>query len=235
MKKLLLLPIFLLLFLVASINFGAPIMVHAANVTIPSTHNMAAKAGGLFPTWYKYLTVDSSNGEITMDKDDLPKNLILIGLAVIEMLLVLAGIIAVIMVMVGGFKYVTSQGESDKIAGAKNTIINALVGAVIAIIASQVVVYIAGMFSATPDAKYGLIPVDANSSNLKIILDIFFAIIGAVSVFMIVLAGFNFIVSGGNAEKVAKARRTIYYALIGLVVAVFATVIVSFVLKGSTK
>lgn len=205
------------------------------------------------PTWYKYLPVKAPDCNIeikdkvvtsatdnkgkvtyTVDTKFSFKSLMLIALAIIEILLVLAGILAVIFVMIGGFNYIISQGEPDKIAKAKNTIINALVGAVIAIIASQVVVYIGSAFGAGSPDDYGLIHVPANSSNLQIILSILFAIIGAVSVFMIVLAGFNFIVSGGNAEKIAKARRTIYYSLIGLIISIFASVIVSFLLKKVT-
>src|SRR4051812_13203604 len=43
-----------------------------------------------------------------------------------------AGIIAVIMVIVAGFKYMTSGGDSGKVANAKNTLIYALVGIAIA-------------------------------------------------------------------------------------------------------
>jgi cytochrome bd-type quinol oxidase subunit 2 len=218
MKKL-----FLTLAVVASSVF-----IFSAPVLAASDCGKDKKFFGM-PTWYKYLSFDNNCApEISGAKD-----IFLISLTFVEMLLVLAGVIAVVMVMIGGFNYMISQGESDKIAKAKNTIINALVGAVIAIIASQVVIYIGSAFGAGNPDDYGLIHVPANSTNLQIGLNIFFAIMGAVSVFMIVLAGFNFIVSAGNSEKIAKARRTIFYSLIGLVVAVFASAIVSFVLKES--
>jgi len=220
-------------------NFGVPAVIYASPLPPPVIAVIDCKqntAVPILPTWYKYLEFDTSNDncDVVMDSKGLPKNIVLIGLAIIEMLLVLAGIIAVIMVMVGGFKYVVSQGESEKVANAKNTIINSLVGTVIAIIASQVVAFVVGTYvtsGTTATNDYGLFSVKATSSNLEAGLKIFFAIIGAVSVFMIVLAGFNFIISGGNAEKITKARRTIYYALIGLVVSIFASAIVSFVLK----
>lgn len=70
----------------------------------------------------------------------------------------------------------------------------------------------------------------AGDNKMKLILNIFFGILGALSVLVIVFAGIQFIVSAGNPEKVAKARNTIYFALIGLVVAVFAGVLVNFVI-----
>lgn len=49
------------------------------------------------------------------------------------------GIIAVIMVIIGGLKYVTSQGDSSAISGAKNTVIYAIVGLVIVALAQVIV------------------------------------------------------------------------------------------------
>ena len=208
-----------------SVGVTAPSHAHAADPANCKRNNF------ILPTWYKYLDFDE-NCDVVMKQNELPKNIVLIGLAIIEILLVVAGVIAVIMVMVGGFKYVISQGVPEKIANAKMTIINALLGAVIAIIASQVVGYIGGAFGGGDPDSYGLIHASADASNLQNALNIFFMIIGAISVFMIVLAGFNFVTSGGDSEKVKKARRTIYYAVIGLIVAIFASVIVSFVLGG---
>ena len=49
------------------------------------------------------------------------------------------GVVSVIMIIVGGFKYVTSGGESSGVTGAKNTILYAIVGLIIVAV-SQVVV-----------------------------------------------------------------------------------------------
>ena len=54
-------------------------------------------------------------------------------------------------------------------------------------------------------------------------------IIGALSVVMIVYAGFNFVTSAGDSGKVNKAKGVILYAVIGLVVSLLAYAIVSFV------
>ena len=47
---------------------------------------------------------------------------------------------------------------------------------------------------------------------------------------MIVFGGFMYTTSAGDAGKVKNAKNTILYAIVGLIVAVFATAIVSFVL-----
>ena len=75
----------------------------------------------------------------------------------------------------------------------------------------------------------GLPNVEAGGSALQTILGTAFLIIGAVAVIFIIVAGIQYITSAGNPERAKRAKDTILYAIIGLVVALFATVIVSFV------
>ena len=49
---------------------------------------------------------------------------------------------------------------------------------------------------------------------------------GILSVFFIILGGFNFILSGGSEDKIKQAVGTIRYAIIGLVITIFSVVIV---------
>lgn len=56
-------------------------------------------------------------------------------------------------------------------------------------------------------------------------------VIGAISVFMLIYGGFRYVVSGGDNKKVTEAKNTILYAIIGLVIAIFSSAIVSFVLN----
>ena len=76
----------------------------------------------------------------------------------------------------------------------------------------------------------GLPVVSATSSELHNALTIFFGIAGVISVLMIVIGGMMFVTSGGSPENAAKARDTIIYAVVGLLVSVSAEVIVAFVL-----
>lgn len=52
---------------------------------------------------------------------------------------VLVGIVSVIMIMIGGFKYVTSQGDSNNVSSAKNTILYAVIGLVVVALAQLIV------------------------------------------------------------------------------------------------
>lgn len=78
--------------------------------------------------------------------------------------------------------------------------------------------------------NYSCLPqVKAGSATISVVLNIVFTVIGAISVLIIVLAGFKFITSSGRPEEVAKAKNTIIYAAVGLIVCIFAVTIVSFV------
>jgi len=111
------------------------------------------------PTWYKYLEFDQnceikikerivtydSKGKVKKVNDQINfKTIWLILFAVVEIILRLAGFLAFVFVLVGGFKYVLSQGNPEKTANALQTIKNALIGVIIAIVASQLVSFLVG-------------------------------------------------------------------------------------------
>ena len=67
--------------------------------------------------------------------------------------------------------------------------------------------------------------------ELQTILQIVFAIAGALALLMIVVSGLRYILSGGDPNRISKAKDGIIYALIGLLIALTAEAIVSFVVK----
>ncbi len=86
-----------------------------------------------------------------------------------NILLFIVGAIAVIMIVVGGLRYVISGGDSSQVTAAKNTILYAIVGVIIALLAYAAVNFIISSFSqsgvsngtsgeviqSTPSADYG--------------------------------------------------------------------------------
>jgi hypothetical protein len=61
---------------------------------------------------------------------------------VIQIFSVVAGIAAVIMIITGGLRYITSGGDSSKVSGAKNTILYAIIGLVIVALAQIIVRFV---------------------------------------------------------------------------------------------
>lgn len=94
-----------------------------------------------FPTWYKYLKYDDSSGNceiVNFDVSQIP----LIVLALVEIALRIAALVAVGYIIYGGVQFITGQGEADKSKKARQTIINALIGLVIALLSVGVVTFI---------------------------------------------------------------------------------------------
>lgn len=60
----------------------------------------------------------------------------------INLFSLIVGVAAVIMVIVGGLKYVTSSGDSGNINSAKNTILYALIGLVVVALAQIIVKFV---------------------------------------------------------------------------------------------
>lgn len=61
---------------------------------------------------------------------------------IVNILLFLVGSIAVIMIVIGGLKYVTSNGDQNAITSAKNTILYAIIGIVVAVLAYAAVNFV---------------------------------------------------------------------------------------------
>lgn len=61
---------------------------------------------------------------------------------IVDILSWIVGVISVIMIIVGGFRYITSGGASDKVTSAKNTIIYAIIGLIIVALAQFIVNFV---------------------------------------------------------------------------------------------
>jgi hypothetical protein len=67
-------------------------------------------------------------------------------LEVIQMILLAVGLgIAVIILIIGGIRYLTSGGDAEKAGGAKNMIINAIIGIIIILAAAFVLALVQGL------------------------------------------------------------------------------------------
>lgn len=64
-----------------------------------------------------------------------------------NVLLFIIGAISVIMLIVGGIRYTVSGGDSAAITSAKNTILYAIIGIIVAILAYAVVNFVIGSFA----------------------------------------------------------------------------------------
>ena len=61
---------------------------------------------------------------------------------VTNVVLYIVGVIAVIMLIIGGIKYVVSGGDAKKVTDAKNTVLYAIIGLIIAFLAYAIVNFV---------------------------------------------------------------------------------------------
>jgi len=138
-------------FIMAGVIF---LSLMCAGIVVPIRANAAVAAGcdksaallGL-PAWYKYLDIGPKDGDPcavigpldSNGKFDIAIGGARIGLAIVDILLRLAAIIAVIFVLYGGIRYILSQGEPDHTKRARGTVINALIGLVVTMLATAAV------------------------------------------------------------------------------------------------
>lgn len=116
------------------------------------------------PAWYKYLDVGNKEikdekGEVIntdkcaikgpLENPDDPESKFdwqaavpLVTLAIVEILLRISGLVAIGFIVFGGVRFITSQGEPDAAKTARGTVINALIGLVIAVSATALVGFI---------------------------------------------------------------------------------------------
>lgn len=94
-------------------------------------------------SWYSALTC--TNGEIDQSNfasEQLPGTVAKIIGVVVKDLLFFAGIGAVVLMMYGGFLFVTSQGSPGAVEKAKKTISGAIVGLVISLLAYAIATFV---------------------------------------------------------------------------------------------
>lgn len=100
-----------------------------------------------FPTWYKYLVnANLLEADCSLSQDFTLMSIWLIAAAIIEMMIYVAGIIAVVMIMWGGFRFITSQGSPDTTKEARNTILYAIIGLIVSISARALMNLVLGIF-----------------------------------------------------------------------------------------
>lgn len=66
--------------------------------------------------------------------------------SVINMIIYGIGIVAVIVIIIGGVNYMLSQGDPNKIKKAKDTILYGVIGLVVVLIAFAIVNFVLGVF-----------------------------------------------------------------------------------------
>ena len=194
---------------------GSGIVANTTSCT--ETHFMGLRA------WYdgELLNEVVCGGKQPENDKELRKIVWMIVLNIATMILQIAGYVCVGFVIWGGYQYMLSYGNSTKAANGKKTITNALIGIVVCVTASLISGAIVDVASgAAHDANF-----------FAEIFNHAFMWAGIVCAIVMVIGGISYVISIGDAAKIQKAKNTIMYAAIGLVVTLLAAAIVNLVLS----
>jgi hypothetical protein len=89
------------------------------------------------------------NANCTADKETAGSNLQTYVKTAINVFSIVVGIIAVVMIIIGGVKYITSGGDAGNVTGAKNTILYAIIGLVVVALSQIIVQFVLGSFASS--------------------------------------------------------------------------------------
>lgn len=143
----------------------------------------------------------------------------------------ITGIVSAIFVVYGGIMYITSSGDAGKLQKAKKTILFSLIGLIVVALSEVMVNFVIKdlVTAATSGTE------DDISVVIAGILKTIISIAGIVAVVYILIGGTQYITALGDPGKIQKARTTILYACIGLIVCALAFVIVNWTIGVTDK
>lgn len=83
---------------------------------------------------------------IESNENGFPKFIWTVVLNIFYDISVAAGIIAVVMIIINGFQYMTSGGSADKVGNAKKGLMQSIIGLAITLLAATIINFIVGLF-----------------------------------------------------------------------------------------
>ncbi|MFH1354434.1 MAG: MMCAP2_0565 family pilin-like conjugal transfer protein [bacterium] len=144
----------------------------------------------------------------------------------VDVILVLAGTVAVIFLIYAGFKYISSTGDEEEAAQAKRQIVYAIIGLTVIGLSAAIVILISDFYVPWFNNVYS----GTVQGGIRDVVNALLGLVGIAAAIFLVYAGVKYIMSEGDEETVNQAKRQIIYAIIGLVVIGLSAVIVNIVL-----
>lgn len=138
--------------------------------------------------------------------------------------------LALIFIVIGGFLYITSGGDTGRVETAKKCIGAAVIGFAIAIAAPSFLREISTILGWGP-ASSALPPGVGTSLTIVQILtntlNFLLSIIGVIAIIMLVVGGVMYLTSAGDEDQIDRAKGIVKYSIIGIFIALVSLVIVT--------
>ena len=144
---------------------------------------------------------------------------------------IIAAYLVIGYVIYGGYLYISSSGDPSKVANGKKTLPQAFIGLAIVLLANVILNSIrAAMGVSFSDSTNCATSACANPATIVTnAIQWIIAVAGIVAAAFVVVGGISYSTSSGDPGKVQKAKQTIIYALIGLIIVALAEIITAFV------
>jgi hypothetical protein len=152
---------------------------------------------------------------------------------VLPFMIGLSSVAAIIVIVVGGYKYMTSALASDQKDGL-DTIKNGVIGLVVILLANPIINIVSSTIQTT-DGDTGEQELVLDTTTIVgqagvIINNFLVPLSSVVALFFLVLGAYYWITSNGDENQVKKAQTSIRNAVIGLVVALLGATIVQLII-----
>lgn len=165
-------------------------------------------------------------------EDNLKMNIWIIATNIANDIVIIAAYLVLGYVIYGGYLYMFSSGDANKAATGKKTLTRAFIGLAITmsstIIVNTIHIALLGSSGAFSGDCARTQCVDPNVLVTNLIQWVV-GIAGVVAAVFVVIGGVSYITASGDASKLQKAKTTIIYAVIGLIIVAFAEMITAFV------
>lgn len=125
----------------------------------------------------------------------------------------LAVVVGMIVLIWAGVLFMTAGGDEQKITTAKKAFFWAIIGIVVALLASSWITIIKELTAGASTAQ-GVV------NALDRIANWFFAFVVVLAVIMIIWSGLLFMTAGGDEKKISTAKRALTWALVGVAIAI---------------
>ena len=171
--------------------------------------------------------------ENVTSEDQLKTNIWTIAGNVSVNITVLVAYLIIGYVIYGGYLYMFSSGDPNKITTGKKALTHAFIGLAITMLANVILnairIALGANFTENCAMTNACYDTDTAGQMIISVIQWVVGIAGIISVIFIVYGGISYMTSSGDSNKLQKAKNTIIYALIGLAIVGLAETITAFV------
>src|SRR3989338_7714377 len=133
----------------------------------------------------------------------------------------------------GGYFWMTSMGNEEKIKKSKQILTASIVGLLIVLMSLSIVNFVSDAIGVTPQnmpTDTGLFGGTLNQALTSIIKAVL-TLVGVISLAIMIYGGYRWMTSAGNEETIGEAKRTLTAGAIGLIIIIISYSVVYFIVN----